>query len=232
MTQAIILAGGMGTRLREAVPELPKCMAPILAKPFIGYSLDYLEAQGIESFIIALGYKANIIEQYLDTQYAHLAITYCVEEEPLGTGGAIGFACTKASENNVLVLNGDTFYKVDVPQLFAFHEMCGADCTLTLKPMINFDRYGVVELNKDYTINNFREKQFYEKGLVNGGAYALTVKKFLKEDPPSKFSFEKDYLEKPVLGRRMFGFIQDTYFIDIGIPADFEKAQTELILNL
>ena len=229
---AIILAGGLGTRLRAAVPDLPKCMAPVLAKPFIGYLFDYLLQEGIEKFIISLGYKANVIEQYLQTQYGGCNITYTVEEEPLGTGGAVKLACKRASEKTVLVLNGDTFFKIDPRKLASFHDMCGADCTLSLKPMRNFNRYGLVELNKDYSINSFKEKQYYEEGLINGGVYALHSEKFLREDLPDKFSFEKDYLQKFTGSRKFYGVIQDEYFIDIGIPEDYERAQTELILNI
>src|ERR1700712_3237435 len=96
--EAIILAGGLGTRLREAVPDLPKCMAPILAKPFIGYLVEYLQQQGIQKFIFSLGYKSNIVEQYLRTQYGNLDIQFSVENEPLGTGGAIKLACTYATD--------------------------------------------------------------------------------------------------------------------------------------
>ena len=98
--------------------------------------------------------------------------------------------------------------------------------------MIKFDRYGVVQLKSDFSVDSFREKQFYENGLVNGGAYALQVKKFLQQDWPPAFSFEKDYLERPENQTKMYGFIQDEYFIDIGIPEDFERAQTELISNI
>ncbi|MEO6001349.1 MAG: nucleotidyltransferase family protein [Chitinophagaceae bacterium] len=230
--EAIILAGGLGTRLREAVPDLPKCMAPVLAKPFIGYLIDYLLQQGIEKFIFSLGYKSNIIKQYLQTQYADYAITYSIEEEPIGTGGAVRLACKKASEKTVLVLNGDTFFKVDLQKLASFHDLCGAHCTLSLKPMRNFSRYGLVELNIDYSIKSFKENQYYEEGLINGGVYALHAEKFLQEELPDKFSFEKNYLEKFAGSRRFYGIIQDDYFIDIGIPEDFERAQTELIINI
>jgi D-glycero-alpha-D-manno-heptose 1-phosphate guanylyltransferase len=232
ITEAIILAGGLGTRLREAVPELPKCMAPVLAKPFIGYLLDYLIKQGVERYIIALGYKSEVIEQYLNTQYGNLEIIYSVEKEPLGTGGAIRLAGKHVTSNDALVLNGDTFYKVDVLALSSFQNKSKADCTLSLKPMNNFDRYGVVQLKEDQSVGSFKEKQFYETGLINAGAYALNVKNFLQLNMAEKFSFEKDYLEATYPQKRLFGFVQDAYFIDIGIPSDFERAQTELILNL
>lgn len=229
--EAIILAGGLGTRLREAVPDLPKCMAPILAKPFIGYLIDYLHQQGILNFIFSLGYKSNIIKQYLQTQYGNLNLIFSVENEPLGTGGALKLACEHATEKTIAVLNGDTFFKIDLQKLAAFHDTYEAHCTLALKPMKRFDRYGVVALNKDCSINSFKEKQYYEEGLINGGVYALHAKRFLEKPLQDKFSFEKEYLEKFIGARKFYGVKQDEYFIDIGIPEDFERAQTELILN-
>jgi len=231
ITEAIILAGGLGTRLRSAVPDLPKCMAPVNGKPFIAYVIDYLQSQGVEKFILSLGYKYEIITAFIKKQYPTLDVEYSIEEEPLGTGGAIRYACLKTSKGNVIATNGDTLFKIDVPKLHGFHAMCGADCTLSLKPMKNFDRYGVVELNSNYSIKSFKEKQQYEKGLINGGQYILNTKKFLAEYLPLKFSFEKDYLEALYTQRRMYGVVQDEYFIDIGIPEDYERAQKELAAN-
>jgi D-glycero-alpha-D-manno-heptose 1-phosphate guanylyltransferase len=226
--EAIILAGGLGTRLRSAVPDLPKCMAPVKGKPFLSYVIGYYTNQGIEKFIFSLGYKNNLITDYLLQHFSKLDYTTVVETEPLGTGGAIKLACTKAVEKTVLVLNGDTLFKIQADKLAAFHHLCGAHCTLSLKPMHQFSRYGVVELNRDYRIKSFREKQYYEEGLINGGVYALHAGRFLEEPLPEKFSFEKDYLEQFFDKRRIFGVVQDEYFIDIGIPEDYERAQLEL----
>jgi D-glycero-alpha-D-manno-heptose 1-phosphate guanylyltransferase len=232
MKEAIILAGGLGTRLRTAVPDLPKCMAPVAGRPFLYYVIKYFQDQGIEKFILSLGYKHEAVEEYIMNDFRNNNITFSIEKEALGTGGAIKLACDHASEKTVLVLNGDTFFGVHLNKLAPFHHMCGADCTLSLKPMKNFDRYGVVGLNKDYSIQSFQEKKYYDEGLINGGVYALNVKKFKQEDLPEKFSFEKDYLEAFYRERRMYGVIQDEYFIDIGIPEDYEKAQKELIANV
>jgi D-glycero-alpha-D-manno-heptose 1-phosphate guanylyltransferase len=172
-----------------------------------------------------------VIEEFLSKNYHDLKYNISIEKEPLGTGGAIQLACRQTSEQNVLVCNGDTFYKVDLHELDKLHQEKKAECTLCLKPMQNFDRYGVVQLNPDNSIKTFKEKNFYRKGLINGGVYALDVERFLKEDLPEKFSFEKDFLEKKVqLSNKanLFGFIQDDYFIDIGIPEDYERAQKEL----
>lgn len=226
--EAIILAGGLGTRLKEAVPDLPKCMAPVNGHPFLYYVINHLLDEGIESFIFSLGYKSEAIVEYLEKNFADLNFKVSLEEEPLGTGGAIKLACTMAEDKSVLVANGDTLFKIDVPELAGFHTLSGAHCTLSLKCMENFDRYGVVDLADDFSITSFKEKAFYETGLINGGMYALHVHKFLEEALPDKFSFEQDYLEAFYDKRRMFGIEQDGYFIDIGIPEDYEKAQADL----
>lgn len=225
---AIILAGGLGTRLRSVVSDRPKCMAPVNGRPFIGYVIDHLMHEGIEHFIFALGYKSEAFDDFLRYARPSFRFTLSIETEPLGTGGAIRLACSEVTDKTVLVVNGDTLFKIQLDPLIAFHDMCGAHCTLALKPMSNIDRYGIVELNKDYSISNFKEKQFYDKGFINGGVYALHAEKFLQEDLPEKFSFEKDYLEKFYDQRRMYGVVQDQYFIDIGIPEDYERAQREV----
>ncbi|HUR30684.1 MAG TPA: nucleotidyltransferase family protein [Saprospiraceae bacterium] len=227
-SQAIILAGGLGTRLRSAVPDLPKCMAPVAGKPFLFYVIEHFQKQGITEFIFSIGYLHEVIEEWLQKEYSSLSYQCSIEENPLGTGGAIKRACSLANTKTVIVSNGDTLFKVNFNKLLSFYHMCGADCALTLKPMKNFDRYGVVELKNDYSIKSFHEKKHYNQGLINGGLYALNKGKFLAEGLPEKFSFEKDYLEKFYKERKMFGVVQDEYFIDIGIPEDFERAQTEL----
>ncbi len=224
---AIILAGGLGTRLRSAVPDLPKCMAAVAGKPFLYHVVNYLQQQGVENFIFSLGYMHEVIEDFLKTNYPDLEYQLSIEQEPLGTGGAIRQACTYTDEKNVLALNGDTMFKADLNKLLAFHKQQEAACTLALKPMHDFDRYGVVEINKEGYVQSFKEKQFYKEGYINGGIYALNVEQFLSLDLPSKFSFEKDYLEEYYSTQKMLGLVQDEYFIDIGIPEDLQKANTE-----
>jgi len=239
ITEAIILAGGLGTRLRSVVSDLPKCMAPVNGKPFIEYVIKYFLTQGIKKFIFCVGYKHEIVTRYLDslqktqntelrTHNSPFSIHYLIEEVSLGTGGAIKNGCSLVRERNVLVVNGDTLFKVDAIKLFDFHLSNAATCTIGLKPMKEFERYGAVELNHDDSIKSFKEKKYYDEGLINGGVYLLNANKFLEEDLPTKFSFEKDYLEKFYKQRRMFGVVQDKYFIDIGIPEDYARVQKEL----
>ncbi len=226
--EVIILAGGLGTRLRSVVADIPKCMALVAGKPFLYYVIEHFKKQGADKFIFSLGYKHEMIEAWLNEQYPLMFMQSSIEEEPLGTGGAVKLACGLATEKNVLVINGDTLFSVDLKMLSSFHHTTGSDCTLSLKPMQYFNRYGVVEINKDCSITSFKEKQSYENGLINGGVYALNAVKFQQEELPGKFSFEKDYLEKYYTQRKMYGIVQDKYFIDIGIPEDYERAQQEL----
>ena len=224
---AIVLAGGLGTRLRPVVSDMPKCMANVAGKPFLTYVIDHLRSNGVQYFIFSLGYMHEVISSFINKNYPGIS-AFSIEEEPLGTGGAIHKAAELVKSKTAVVVNGDTLYKVDLNSIIPFHHVAGADCTLALKPMDNISRYGVVDLNNDYSIRDFKEKQYYASGLINGGLYVLNTEKFLKETLPEKFSFEKEYLEKYYADRRIYGVIQDKYFIDIGIPEDYQRAQNEL----
>jgi D-glycero-alpha-D-manno-heptose 1-phosphate guanylyltransferase len=225
---AIILAGGFGTRLRSAVPDLPKVMAPVAGRPFLSHVIDTLRMQGISRFVFSLGYKSAIIEQYLKDRYPTLDYTTVVEDEPLGTGGGIRLALQKVKEENVLIVNGDTLFKIDAAKLLTQHIRHKAECTLVLKPMQNFDRYGAVQIDEEDRILSFQEKKQYEEGLINGGVYLLNRERFFGRSFPLRFSFERDYLESFCKEGVFFSSVQDGYFIDIGIPSDYERAQQDL----
>ena len=226
--EAIILAGGLGTRLRDALPDLPKCMAPVNNIPFIDYVISHLRKQGVEHFIFALGHRHEPITKHITDTYPDLKVSFSVEKEPLGTGGAIRLACSLATEKDVIVANGDTLYTIDANSLASFHRQHHALCTLALKPMKDFDRYGVVETDKDGHIQSFLEKKPYQAGLINGGMYALHVPAFMSLELAEKCSFEKDFLEKYAGSEKLMGVPEDAYFIDIGIPEDYKKAAVEL----
>ena len=231
--EAIILAGGLGTRLRPLISDVPKCLAPVNEKPFLHYLIAWLQKGGIEHFIFSVGYLHEKIEEYLKINHSDLKYQLALEEEPLGTGGAIRLGIQKTKEKDLLVCNGDTMFNVDVQSLAAFHLDREAACTLSLKPMVNFDRYGAVTIHENGLVESFKEKQFYKSGLINGGVYAINTMRFIGEDLPEKFSFENDYLEKKVnkggnTDSAIFGFVQDKYFIDIGIPEDYERAGREM----
>jgi D-glycero-alpha-D-manno-heptose 1-phosphate guanylyltransferase len=228
ITECIVLAGGLGTRLREAVPDLPKCLAPIAGKPFLEHVIDYWQTQGIRRFIFSLGYKHELIESFLTDRYRTLHYSIVIEAEPLGTGGAIAFAAKQATHNDVLVVNGDTLFRIDLAGFAAFHQNGNFACSLALKPMQDFNRYGVVTLNENNRVSSFQEKKQYATGLINGGVYALSVAALHATGLSGKFSFEQDLLEAYYKTIPIGGWIQEGYFIDIGIPADFEKANREL----
>ena len=232
ITEAIILAGGLGTRLRNEVPDLPKCMADVGGKPFISYVVEHCISQGIQRFVFALGYKSEQFESFLSRTLPAHSYTLSIEDEPLGTGGAVKLACGRLRSPSALVLNGDTLFRIELEMLSTFHRLNEAECTLALKPMKDFDRYGVVELGPDNRIIHFHEKMHYSSGLINGGVYCLEVARFLGLSLADKFSFEKDYLEKYFTSCPMYGLVQDQYFIDIGIPEDYKRANTELITSI
>ena len=228
--EAIILAGGLGTRLRAAVPDLPKCMAPVAGRPFLYYLIKYFEKQGINRFIFSLGYMHEAIQAFLQNEFQdHSGARYVceIEDEPLGTGGAVRTATYHAVDRDVLVVNGDTFFAVNVADLFSLYKGTNADCVLSLKPIIDSERYGTVSMDQQQRITAFREKNFNSEGLINGGVYALNVPAFLAEALPVKFSFETEYLQALHDKRKFYGSLQDGYFIDIGIPADFNKASID-----
>jgi len=226
--EAIILAGGLGTRLRDAVPDLPKCMAPVNERPFIGYVIQHLKEQGVERFIFSLGYKHNYFNDYLLKELNADQFELCIEDEPLGTGGAIQYAATFVKGEDVIVTNGDTLFNVDIAALSKQHLSNQSHCTLSLKPMKDFERYGVVEIDEKATIVSFKEKKYYKEGLINGGVYALNLATLLHKSLPPKFSFEKEYLEAYFTERNFFATVQQAYFIDIGIPEDYAKAARDL----
>ena len=228
--EAIVLAGGLGTRLRSAVSNLPKCMAPIGDTPFLSYILDWLQDQGADHVILSVGYLREYIINWISGQNYPFEIDFAVEETPLGTGGGIREALKYCHGKKVFVINGDTFFPVNL-NAFTFD----APITVALKPMREFDRYGAVEMrfldsafgsarNDRVEITGFREKGYCSEGLINGGIYALNNLDL--SGFPEKFSFEKEVLEP--LKYKTYGIVQDCYFLDIGIPEDYERAQTEL----
>ncbi|PKP11792.1 MAG: D-glycero-D-manno-heptose 1-phosphate guanosyltransferase [Bacteroidetes bacterium HGW-Bacteroidetes-4] len=225
--EVIILAGGLGTRLKEAVKDVPKPMAPIGNLPFLAYLFLYLKKFPINRVVLAVGHKHESISDYFRNKYQGMEIDYAIEKEPLGTGGAIVNALKLTKNNTAFLLNGDTFFKVDLLQLFQHHQKSKAQLTLALKPMQQFNRYGTVETS-DSRIIKFNEKKPVNKGLINGGVYVIEKQSFELLNLPVKFSFEKEILEKETLQWNMQALICEGYFIDIGIPDDFKKAQQEL----
>jgi D-glycero-alpha-D-manno-heptose 1-phosphate guanylyltransferase len=219
----IILAGGLGTRLRPVVNDLPKPMAPINGKPFLHYIFLYLQKQGVKEAVLSVGYKHEVIQAYFGNEYCGIKIRYSIEEEPLGTGGAIKKACSMC-EGLVLVVNGDTFFDIDLGVLLQQHFDTVSEMTLALKPMKDFDRYGSVEMDEEERIVMFNEKKFLKEGLINGGVYVMHAWGVIQKIEAIKFSFEKEVLEGQIRNFKYSGKVFDNYFIDIGIPEDYTRA--------
>jgi len=229
-TNAIILAGGAGTRLKQAVPDKPKPMALVNGKPFLEYVLNYLTRFRVSHVVLSIGFKAEQIQNHFGNKFGKLKISYAIEKQPLGTGGGIQLALQKTNAENVFILNGDTFFDADLDKIEKFHVSKKANLTVALKKVEDASRYGTVVTNKNGCIIQFREKKEGEKNaLINGGVYLIDKKSFLSYNFPEKFSFEKEFLEKQVGKKGFYGLPFNTYFIDIGIPETYKKAQTDLL---
>lgn len=228
INECIVLAGGLGTRLRSVVADKPKCMAPVGKHPFLYYLLQYLHKQGITHVILSLGYKSEQVIDWCAKANLPLEISYAIEASPLGTGGAIMLASDHIRGDEFFITNGDTFFEVSLPDFYNFHQQKKSALSLALKPMQQFERYGSVKLDDNAAINAFLEKQYCEEGIINGGIYLTSTKYIDSLALPHEFSFEKEVLEKQVKNNSLYGFVSDTYFIDIGIPEDYEKVQTDL----
>ncbi len=229
--EAIVLAGGFGTRLQSVVSDVPKPMAEVQKKPFLEHILVYLQKNGVDSVILSVGYKHKIIEDYFQHSFAGMTIDYIVEDEPLGTGGAILKAWASIQQENIFVINGDTFFNVDLNELLSKHLAYQSELTLSLKPMENFDRYGSVEINDNFEVVDFKEKEFVSKGHINGGIYILNKNIFAPFKLPRQFSFE-EFMQENINALNIYASIFNNYFIDIGIPEDYQKAQSELVAYL
>ena len=220
--EAIVLAGGLGTRLRGTVPHLPKPMAPVAGRPFLRYILDSLSDNGFDHVVLAVGYMRHVIQDYFNGQYRNLSISYSVEDHPLGTGGAIAQALTYCENDWVFVLNGDTYLGVDYSELEK-HVNDSVQCILSSRMMDCAARYGTLQVVENGTIERFVEKGSVKKGLINGGVYLLKRNSFLGFH--GAFSFERDYLEKRVDDGVLISCLTNAMFIDIGVPNDYERAQ-------
>lgn len=231
--EVIILAGGLGTRLRSEVKDVPKCMAPVAGKPFLWYLLkDLVKYPEVTRIILSVGYLREVIFDWIDQVKDEFPFEfdYAIEEQPLGTGGGIKLALSKAHTNDVIVLNGDTFFNINLSELYDAHRLYSSSVTLALKPMQDFDRYGRVIIDAvDNRVVEFKEKEYCKEGLINGGIYVISRVESIFEGLPEKFSFETAVFEPQCKIGKLFGVVQNRYFIDIGIPEDYKRAQTELI---
>lgn len=223
--EIIILAGGFGTRLRPVISDLPKPMAPVHGRPFLEYILTWFSGFEVSKFILSTGYKAEVVNSYFGENFRGIPVEYSYECEPLGTGGGILRALQRATCENIAVVNGDTWFPVNLSLLQDQHLFLGGGVTVALKVITDSDRYGSVVVDENGTIKKFSENKHLREGLINGGIYMLLKRYILSLDLPEKCSFERDVLEINAGSGMIKGVVFWDSFLDIGIPEDYSRAE-------
>lgn len=227
ISKAIILAGGRGERLRSRVPDLPKPMALVGGRPFLEYVLDGLVKSNVTDVILSVGYGAEVIQEHFGFSYRTIRLRYSKEHSPLGTGGAIALALRGEGPSPVLVLNGDTLVEIDYPALNAWYAHAPSLVGIVLRHVPDVSRYGAVMVSNEQVIG-FQEKGQHGPGLVNAGVYVIRPEVFVQYGKETSFSFEADVLQQYCRELKPNGLITTGYFIDIGTPEDYDRAQREL----
>ena len=222
--QAIVLAGGLGTRLRGVVPDLPKPLAPVSGRPFLAIVLEQLRSQGFSLAVLSVGFRHELIRQAFGERFGGLAIDYAVEDRPLGTGGAIRLAARACSEPDVFVLNGDSYADLDFADMQARHCEAHVPLTVCAVEVPDAARYGRI-LVRDDRITGFSEKGAAGPGLINAGIYLMRRNLLAVPELPEVFSFESDVLEARLADLRPLAYQTRGRFIDIGVPEDYARAQ-------
>ena len=226
--EAIILAGGLGSRLKAAVPDVPKPMAPVSGRPFLEYLLDYWVGQGVDRFILSVGYRHDIIEKHFGARYKGADVAYAVEEEPRGTGGGLLLALAHLRRPDpFLAMNGDTFFEVELARMRRHHEETRAEITIALREVEGNSRYAGVAMDDTGRITSFDSRaRTAGSALINGGVYLARRSALAGTTLPAGPVSVEDQMYPDMLaaGRRLYGFLSSGRFIDIGIPEDYRRA--------
>jgi D-glycero-alpha-D-manno-heptose 1-phosphate guanylyltransferase len=226
----VVLAGGLGTRLKEIVNDVPKPMAPIRGKPFLEYLLSYWISNGASRFILSVGYRNQKIKDYFGTVYHGVPINYVIEDEPLGTGGALLRVLDKEDiKEEFFLVNGDTLFQIDVSRMLELHDGNKADMTLSLRTIENADRYHTISINDaDKIISIDLLDKSIVCGNINGGLYIISPELFHSwtNAGNKNISLENEILPGLIKNHSVYGYIDDGDFIDIGIPEDYQRAQS------
>jgi D-glycero-alpha-D-manno-heptose 1-phosphate guanylyltransferase len=234
---AVVLAGGLGTRLRAAYAAGPKSMAPVGGRPFLDYLLRWLQSEDVRKVILCVGYKRTHIQRYVGKgRKWGLRVTYSIEKKLLGTGGAVKKAERLIPGKRLFVINGDTFLDVNLKELIKFHRNREALATLAVVKVADEKRYGSLRVNGVGRITGFLEKgesdsvAKVETGTrpINAGVYVFEKRVLGKIRAGRRISLEKTVIPRLVASKRAYGFIRSAYFMDIGVPDDFRRAQDEL----
>jgi D-glycero-alpha-D-manno-heptose 1-phosphate guanylyltransferase len=228
--EAVILAGGMGSRLKTVVNDRPKPMALINNKPFLYYLLSNLKKEGFQHIILAVGFKHEIISDFFGNSFKEMDISYAIEEKPLGTGGGILNALKYAREKRTFILNGDTYFPVPFGEMEKLADKKVSDLVIALRKLNDVSRYGTISVDSQKRVVEFIEKtNNKEPGLINGGIYLIKNSSFLALPFPEKFSFEEDFMMTKFNEKQFFGIPFNSYFLDIGIPESYQQAQTDFL---
>jgi D-glycero-alpha-D-manno-heptose 1-phosphate guanylyltransferase len=225
--EAIVLAGGLGTRLGSRLNGIPKPMAPIANRPFLEILLDRLVEAEFRRALLSVGHLSRVIADHFGDHYCGMPLEYVVEETPLGTGGAIRRAMRQVRENAVFILNGDTHFDLDYAEMFRFHGASQVDLTIAAARVPDTARYGGLELIGD-RVSGFVEKGHTGAGWINAGVYVLTREFPWPDHLPAKFSLETDVLVPCLPRLRHSVYKGHGHFLDIGVPEDLDRAQAEL----
>ena len=225
--EAIILAGGFGTRLSSVVEDVPKPMAPVNGKPFLHYLFQQLAETGISRVVLAIHHKREVITDFFGDSYLGIEVKYSVEKDALGTGGGIRQGLTKCEGEQAIVLNGDSLIDLNLANFTEQFERSSAPMSMALRYMEDVSRYGAVETEGNI-LTEFKEKGEQKgAGYINSGVYLIQKEYFLNHTPEGNFSMETEFLEPTSKLGIIHTFPSNDYFIDIGIPADYERAQDE-----
>jgi len=226
--QALILAGGLGTRLRHVVSDRPKPMALVNGKPFLEYQIEFLRKNNIDDIVLSVGYMSEKIEKHFGSgKNFGISIRYVREKDFLGTGGAIKNAI-QALNDYFFALNGDSLFLVDLDSMIKFHKDNQAEMTIALAKVGDNSRYGNIHVSNKFQITEFTEKGNSSEKLINGGIYYFRKDTWNWKNFPEKFSLEKEFFPQIVTKNRIFGYLSDSYFIDIGTVEDYKKLESDV----
>jgi D-glycero-alpha-D-manno-heptose 1-phosphate guanylyltransferase len=224
--EAVVLAGGLGTRLREVVRDVPKPMALVSGRPFLEIVLGTLARKGFGRVVLALGYKAECVEDHFGAAFAGMEIAYVIERAPLGTGGALREALRQCGSDHVYVFNGDTYIDLEVDAIEAQWQRHRLPIVVA-REVHDTGRYGCLDVTGEHVVG-FAEKGRSGHGLINAGAYVFPAGIAAMFPDAEVFSLERDFLAAAVARLRVQFFVSRGHFIDIGVPEDYARAQIEL----
>lgn len=225
--EVIVLAGGLGTRLRRALPDLPKPMAPVAGHPFLEIVLTGLKKKRFSRVILSLGYMAENIVSYFGSRFGSMELVYEIEQIPLGTGGAVRAAMQHCTADHVFIVNGDTYLDLEIAKVERLWQKNRLPI-IVAHEVDDTSRYGRLEI-KGGKVQRFIEKGVGGKGIINAGTYVLPANALNGYAVGEGFSLERDYLSERVTRSQVNVFVSRGYFIDIGIPEDYERAQSEFM---